>query len=31
MQVDLAGIGGSALTDWSIALPEVPTGGIPIS
>jgi len=31
MQVDLAGIGGSALTDWSIALPEQPTPGIPIS
>ena len=31
MQVDLAGVGGSALTDWSIALPETPTIGIPIS
>jgi 7-cyano-7-deazaguanine synthase len=31
MRVDLAGIGGSALTDWSIALPESPTSGIPIS
>jgi 7-cyano-7-deazaguanine synthase len=31
MRVDLAGIGGSALTDWSVALPEVPTTGIPIS
>ena len=31
MQVDLAGIGGSALTDWSIALPEATTAGIPIS
>jgi 7-cyano-7-deazaguanine synthase len=31
MQVDLAGIGGSALTDWSIALPEQPTPGIPAS
>jgi 7-cyano-7-deazaguanine synthase len=31
MQVDLAGIGGSALTDWSIALPEQPSAGIPIS
>ena len=31
MQVDLAGIGGSALTDWSIALPERPTDGIPVS
>jgi 7-cyano-7-deazaguanine synthase len=31
MQVDLAGIGGSALTDWSIPLPEAPSSGIPIS
>jgi 7-cyano-7-deazaguanine synthase len=31
MQVDLAGIGGSALTDWSIALPDRPGTGIPIS
>jgi 7-cyano-7-deazaguanine synthase len=31
MQVDLAGIGGSALTDWSIPLPEQPAEGIPIS
>jgi len=31
MQVDLAGIGGSALTDWSIALPEQPQPGIPVS
>jgi 7-cyano-7-deazaguanine synthase len=31
MQVNLAGIGGSALTDWSIALPEQPSAGIPIS
>src|ERR1700730_17768426 len=31
MQVDLAGVGGSALTDWSIALPETPTIGIPVS
>ena len=31
MQVDLAGIGGSALSDWSIALPEQPSAGIPIS
>jgi 7-cyano-7-deazaguanine synthase len=31
MRVDLAGIGGSALTDWSIPLPEQPTAGIPIS
>jgi 7-cyano-7-deazaguanine synthase len=31
MRVDLAGIGGSALTDWSLALPEQPSSGIPIS
>lgn len=31
MRVDLAGIGGSALTDWSIALPEQASPGIPIS
>jgi 7-cyano-7-deazaguanine synthase len=31
MQVDLAGIGGSALTDWSIALPDQPGTGIPVS
>jgi 7-cyano-7-deazaguanine synthase len=31
MQVDLAGIGGSALTDWSIPLPEQPGTGIPVS
>jgi 7-cyano-7-deazaguanine synthase len=31
MRVDLAGIGGSALTDWSIALPERPAPGIPVS
>jgi 7-cyano-7-deazaguanine synthase len=31
MQVDLAGIGGSALTDWSIALPDQPSAGIPVS
>lgn len=31
MHVDLAGIGGSALTDWSIPLPEQPGGGIPVS
>ncbi|HEY4645094.1 MAG TPA: 7-cyano-7-deazaguanine synthase, partial [Steroidobacteraceae bacterium] len=29
MRVDLAGIGGSALTDRSIAVPERPTPGIP--
>ena len=31
MRVDLAGIGGSALTDTSIAVPEEPTSGIPIT
>jgi 7-cyano-7-deazaguanine synthase len=31
MGVDLAGIGGSALTDWSIPLPERSGGGIPVS
>jgi 7-cyano-7-deazaguanine synthase len=31
MQVDLAGIGGSALTDPNIAIPETPTTGIPIT
>ena len=31
MGVDLAGIGGSALTDAGIAVPESPTGGIPIT
>jgi 7-cyano-7-deazaguanine synthase len=31
MHVDLAGIGGSALTDWSIPLPDRPTAGIPVS
>jgi len=31
MRVDLAGIGGSALTDWSLPLPEQPSAGIPIS
>ena len=31
MQVDLAGIGGSALTDPNIAIPETPTSGIPIT
>jgi 7-cyano-7-deazaguanine synthase len=29
MRVDLAGIGGSALTDSNIAVPEAPTSGIP--
>jgi 7-cyano-7-deazaguanine synthase len=31
MQVDLAGIGGSALTDPSLAIPESPSTGIPIT
>jgi 7-cyano-7-deazaguanine synthase len=31
MHVDLAGIGGSALTDSSIAVPEQPTTGIPVT
>jgi 7-cyano-7-deazaguanine synthase len=31
MGVDLAGIGGSALTDPGIAIPESPTTGIPIT
>jgi 7-cyano-7-deazaguanine synthase len=31
MGVDLAGIGGSALTDAAIAIPESPTTGIPIT
>ncbi|TLY74303.1 MAG: 7-cyano-7-deazaguanine synthase, partial [Gammaproteobacteria bacterium] len=31
MHVDLAGIGGSALTDRSIAVPEQPTTGIPVT
>jgi 7-cyano-7-deazaguanine synthase len=31
MYVDLAGIGGSALTDPSIAVPERPTSGIPVT
>jgi 7-cyano-7-deazaguanine synthase len=31
MGVDLAGIGGSALTDVDIAIPESPTSGIPIT
>jgi 7-cyano-7-deazaguanine synthase len=31
MGVDLAGIGGSALTDPSVAIPESPTAGIPIT
>jgi 7-cyano-7-deazaguanine synthase len=31
MRVDLAGIGGSALTDERIAVPQTPTGGIPVT
>ena len=31
MRVDLAGIGGSALTDPAIAVPEEPTAGIPVT
>lgn len=31
MSVDLAGIGGSALTDPKLAVPETPTTGIPIT
>ncbi len=31
MCVDLAGIGGSALTDSAIAVPEAPTSGIPVT
>jgi 7-cyano-7-deazaguanine synthase len=31
MGVDLAGIGGSALTDTGLAIPESPTTGIPIT
>ncbi len=31
MHVDLAGIGGSALTDAAIAVPESPTAGIPVT
>jgi 7-cyano-7-deazaguanine synthase len=31
MRVDLAGIGGSALTDSAIAVPEEPTPGIPVT
>ena len=31
MGIDLAGIGGSALTDRSIALPTAPTAGIPVT
>jgi len=31
MRVDLAGIGGSALTDKGLAVPEAPTVGIPVT
>src|SRR5215469_14515800 len=31
MRVDLAGIGGSALTDTAIAVPESPSAGIPVT
>jgi 7-cyano-7-deazaguanine synthase len=31
MQVDLAGIGGSALTDPRIEVPQAPTAGIPVT
>jgi 7-cyano-7-deazaguanine synthase len=31
MRVDLAGIGGSALTDTAIAVPESPSEGIPVT
>ena len=31
MRVDLAGIGGSALTDKAIAVPESPTTGVPVT
>ena len=31
MRVDLAGIGGSALTDRSIAVPDKPANGIPVT
>jgi len=31
MRVDLAGIGGSALTDPGLAVPQTPTGGIPLT
>ena len=31
MRIDLAGIGGSALTDPAIAVPETPTSGIPVT
>jgi 7-cyano-7-deazaguanine synthase len=31
MRVDLAGIGGSALTDATMAIPEAPAAGIPVT
>jgi 7-cyano-7-deazaguanine synthase len=31
MGIDLAGIGGSALTDFAIAIPESPASGIPVT
>jgi 7-cyano-7-deazaguanine synthase len=31
MGVDLAGIGGSALTDVAVAVPEIPSAGIPVT
>jgi 7-cyano-7-deazaguanine synthase len=31
MRIDLAGIGGSALTDRAIAVPESPSAGIPVT
>lgn len=31
VQMDLSGFGGSALTDSSIAVPEAPTSGIPVT
>ncbi|HJS88959.1 MAG TPA: 7-cyano-7-deazaguanine synthase QueC [Steroidobacteraceae bacterium] len=31
MRIDLAGIGGSALTDKALAVPEQPTAGIPVT
>ncbi len=31
MRVDLAGIGGSALTDPGIEVPQIPTAGIPVT
>ncbi len=31
MRIDLAGIGGSALTDATLAVPELPAAGIPVT